>query len=615
MTDDARGDAAPRSHRTGPAALVIGSLTVVSRVLGLVRDMLFAVSFFGPALDAFALAFTIPNLFRRLFGEGALASSLVPAFVEKIEHNDRQGAARLAARALGALLVILGGVTVLVCAVSLIVAFAAGTESKLGLVMGILAIVMPYVIMICGAAVLMAYLNATGHFASPALAPILLNVAMIAAAVMSGSVWWLAAAVLVGGILQYAVQLVPSMRRGMSALPRVDLADADLRAVGRRLVPAIAGLAAFQVNVLMDRLIAEVLIPGDGAVGSLFLGNRLMQLPLAIFALSIATSSLPEMSALAAKKDRAGLAAALQRSAGSIMFWTIPSVVGLALLAEPIVSLLFERGAFLRSPDALVRTSLAVLFYAPGIVAFGVAGLYARGFYAQGDPKAVVRASVWAVALNLVLNIALVLLFQRFALKPGVEAAACSGEAGLALASTASGIYYLALLASGMAAKEEKRATSGVLRGVVAIIVGLLAGWIANEVLSTNPVNLAWTWLWHASTLPAAVCVGSFAALAVAYICTVPAMWGTYLRTAASAALMGVAVNLVMSSLPIDGEGYAVVVQRALAPVILGAGGYWFVAGIVAAPEYARARATLSAVVGRGRIAPADDTEHTSNEP
>ena len=301
-------------------AMVIGALTMTSRVLGLVRDVLFASLFFGRALDAFALAFTVPNLFRRLFGEGALAGALVPAFVKKLEADDRDGAGRLAAKALGALTVLLGGVALAVIIVSALVALVAGVDSKVGLVAGVLAVVMPYVVLICGAAVVMAYLNASQRFGAPAAAPVLLNVTLITAAVLTRSVWGLAAGVIVGGVLQFAVQYIPARRLGLPAFPRFDRRDPDLRAVGRTLVPVVAGLAAFQVNVLLDRLIAEALIPGDGAVGSLFLGNRLMQLPLAVFAIAIATAALPTLTSCAARKDENAFASTLRAAISSGMF-------------------------------------------------------------------------------------------------------------------------------------------------------------------------------------------------------------------------------------------------------------------------------------------------------
>ncbi len=251
----------------------------------------------------------------------------------------------------------------------------------------------------------MAFLNASGRFGAPAAAPVLLNIMLIAAALLTRSVWGLAVGVIAGGVLQLLFQYIPSRRLGLPALPRFDRRDPDLRAVGRQLVPVIAGLAAFQVNVLLDRLIAEALIPGDGAVGSLFLGNRLMQLPLAVFAIAIATAALPALSSCAARNDRKAFARTLHEAVVSVLFWTVPAAVGLALLAEPIVALLFDRGSFLASRGALMKTSLVVIFYAPGLVAFGVAGLLARAAYARGNVKLVMRASLWSVGVNLVLNL------------------------------------------------------------------------------------------------------------------------------------------------------------------------------------------------------------------
>jgi len=575
---------------------------MASRVLGLVRDVLFAQLFFGKALDAFALAFTVPNLFRRLFGEGALASALVPVFVRKMESGDREGAARLASRAVGAVAALLGALSGVVVVGSGVVALVAGVETKTGLVAGVLAVVMPYVVLICGAAVLMAYLNAAGHFAMPALAPVLLNVALIAAAVLTSSVWVLALSVLVGGALQYVCQLVPARALGLPLAPEMRLSDPELRGIGRELLPAVAGLAVFQVNVLVDRLLAEVMVPGDGAVGALFLGNRLMQLPLAVFAISVATAAFPELSARAARGDEEGLRRSLSEAAGSILFWTAPAAAGLVLLAEPITALLFDRGSFLAARDALPRTSLVIMFYSPGLVAYGVAGLYARARYAKGEGRAVVRAALISVGVNLALNVALVLVFRELALSPGPGVPpARSGEAGLALASSASGLVYMCILAPG--GRDRWSVRIALLWGGGAILAGAATALAGAGVLSASPVRPAWDWLWRASVLPAALCAGSAVALGLALGAADPGMWRPLGRVFAATAGMGIFANLVLSSLPPEGDHWLIPVQRALAPVALGAGAYWFLAGIVAAPEYARARAALPSLGLRRRRA------------
>jgi peptidoglycan biosynthesis protein MviN/MurJ (putative lipid II flippase) len=262
------------------------------------------------------------------------------------------------------------------------------------------------------------------------------------------------------------------------------------------------------------------------------------------------------------------------------------------------------------------------MFYAPGIIAFGVAGLYARGCYARGEPGHVVRAGIWSVAVNLCLNIVLVLLFQKVIMRPGVDLAVGSGEAGLALASSASGITYLALLGAFLHRKRAAQrrgllvglgalaagsaaallgmwwaldAAAEAVRFLVSLIQGMLAS-VSGDAAAGYPAGPPWEWLWNVPKIPAAICVGSFAALAVVVRMTDAQQWRSFLRTSLTAAGMGVAANLVLSSLPPEGDAYTIVVQRALAPVILGVGAYWFLAGIVAAPEYARAQATLAAV-------------------
>ncbi len=606
VSQPAADDAEARPARTG-GALVIGGLTMTSRVLGLVRDILFAALFFGRDLDAFALAFTVPNLFRRLFGEGELAGALVPALVAKLDKGDREGASRLASRALGAIVRLLGIIAAVVVAVCAVVALVLGAASKTGLIAGVLAIVMPYVVLICGAAVLMAYLNASRHFAAPAAAPVLLNIALIAMALLthrSLGVWGLALAVLAGGVLQFVFQLVPARRLGFSLLPAVRSGivkpDPELARVARAFVPTAAGLAVFQVNVLLDRLIAEGLIPGDGAVGTLFLGNRLMQLPLAVFALSIATAALPELSSRAGGKGKEAFHRALRGATGSILFWIVPAAVGLALLAQPITALLFDRGAFHGSGSALSRTSLVVIFYAPGLVAFGVSALYARALYARGESKAVMRAALWSVGVNVVFNLAFVMLFQHIELAPGPGSGVTSGEAGLALASSASGFAYLAILASFLRG-GEKPERRGLSLAAAALAGGAVAALATHGLLESEALAHAWDWMWLAPKLPATVCVGALAATLIVLGGTDAALVGPVARTSLTAAGMGVFANLVLSSLRLAGPSWAIPFERAIAPVVLGAVSYWFLAGLIAAPEYERARSALGGALRLGR--------------
>jgi len=599
-TDETKdtGDGAATCH--SGAAVVIGSLTMTSRVLGLVRDILFASVFFGRSLDAFVLAFTVPNLFRRLFGEGALSGALVPVLVGKINKGDREGAARLAVRVLGAVALGLGAVAVAVSVVAGVVALAMGTAGRTGLVAGVLAVVMPYVVPICAAAVMMAFLNAHGRFAASAVSPVLLNIALITAALLRPTVWSLAVAVLVGGALQFAVQFVAARRLGLPARPEVELADPDLHRVGRALLPVVVGFAVFQINVLLDRLIAWLLIPGDGAVGSLFLGNRLMQLPLAVFAIAIATAALPGLASHASRGEDGAFRSALRSGTRSILFWTVPAGIGLALLAEPLVALLFRRGSFLAAPWALEKTGLVVIFYAPGLVAFGLAALYSRALYARGEQRSVVRAALASVAVNLVLNVGLVLVFNRVALAPTVGDAVPSGEAGLALASSLSGFVYLAMLSAFLARKDDALRRGALLAGGAAG-AGVAAALVAAALLQTDAALWGWDWLWLAPRLPVVVCAGGIAAAGVAVAGPDRELRGPFGRIVLTSVLMGVFANLVLSSLPRAGPSWSFVAQRALAPVILGAAAYWFIAGFTAAPEYDQAREALSRVFGRVR--------------
>jgi hypothetical protein len=229
-----------------------------------------------------------------------------------------------------------------------------------------------------------------------------------------------------------------------------------------------------------------------------------------------------------------------------------------------------------------------------------MATLYSRALYARGEQGAVARAAVFSVAVNVVLNVALGLLFQRFPLEPAVGSPAASGEAGLALASSASGLAYLAMLAAFLRG-GGRPARRGVALAGGAIAAGVASAFAARAFLAYGPVEWGWNWLWLAPRLPVLVCVGGFVAAAVALLGTDGELRGPFARIACTAFGMGVFVNLVLSSLPRAGPSWSYVAQRAIAPVVLGAGAYWFLAGFIAGPEYDQAREALARALGRGR--------------
>ncbi|MBC7368522.1 MAG: murein biosynthesis integral membrane protein MurJ [Undibacterium sp.] len=406
---------------------LISLLTTVSRVLGLVRDQLSAWIFGAAELNsAFVTAFRIPNLFRRLLGEGSLTAAFVPTLQEEIRERGRPGAFDLLSNVVSWLFVVAGGLglfAILLCSQSRLL---PGHDSKWYLAADLTAVLFPYVVMICVAAALNATLNVFEHFIEPALSPIWLNLTMIAT--LGGAGWnlahtdegrmrWLCAGVLLGGFFQLAVPAVVLIRLGWR--PRPDLAlSPRVREIGALMLPGLWGTAIYQVNVLISGLFAYSI--NDSAASLLYYANRLMELPIGVFAIAVATVVYPLIARHAAERNFAGMADDYRKGVRLILLVNIPAAVGLVLLSEPIVRLLFQHGKFTAEATAAMVPLLAI--FALGLPFFSVVSLTTRAFYAVKDTMTPVKVST----LSFVINVAL-----SWSLKDVL------GAPGLVLASTA----------------------------------------------------------------------------------------------------------------------------------------------------------------------------------
>ncbi len=403
-TTSARHSSVTRAAATNSAA------TGICRILGYVRDAVIA-SVFGTSWvnSAFCTAFAVPNTFRRLFGEGAMASSFIPLFAEEIHLNGRDAAfraARMVLTLLGAFLSVLGIVVSVAC---LVLAAAAPVDDRVKLTFVLTAIMMPYSVLICLTAVCGAVLNTLGHFSRPALAPVFLNIAMIAGTwvgtkcipgPLQHQIYALAGGVLAGGVLQLWFQL-PALRARGFTLRFLWMPEAPLvRRMFRLMGPAIIGAGVSQINVLVDRFMALAL--NDRASSVLTYADRLVELPLGVFGIALATAALPAMSFCAARNDHNGLVAALGFALRHVCYIMVPAAIGLVILREPIVRLLFERGAF--SVESTRHTAFALAMYAPGLLAFAFAKIIVPTFYARKDTATPLKIGVVALALNVVLN-------------------------------------------------------------------------------------------------------------------------------------------------------------------------------------------------------------------
>ncbi len=417
MNSDTGHQAKIENRKVTRAAGVVGVATLLSRIFGYVRDMVFA-SFFGAgmAADAFIAAFRIPNMLRRLFGEGSLSIAFIPVFTETMVKGDREDGLRLAVSALKLLLVCLSVIAIIgvVAAPLIIHAVAHGfadQPEKMALTVALTRIMFPYVILIGLVALCMGILNVMGHFAAPAVAPVLLNLAMIGSVFAISRfydseavrVMGLAGGVLVGGMLQLALQVPFLVKNGVRFWKQSGLWHPRMKKVGLLMLPTIFGAAVYQINILVGTLLASLL--PQGSVSYLYYADRLVQFPLGIFAQAAATAVLPSLSRQAANGDHAGMGDTFGHAMSLVLFITIPAMVGLIVLRYPIVALLFKRGAFDAQTTRL--TSDALLYYALGLCAFSAVRIVVSTFYAMQDTRTPVIAATVSIVANILFGMAL----------------------------------------------------------------------------------------------------------------------------------------------------------------------------------------------------------------
>lgn len=420
----------------------IALCTLASRITGLVRDILLARTFaLSWVQDAFSYAFALPNLFRRLFGEGGLAPVFIPTFTQTLERDGPDAAWRLLARTFALLTVTLVAVT-LVIEVGVFIAWLVAppmTPEQLAerrLLFGLTALMMPFMISICLLALFAAILNVVGSFVPGALAPVVLNVCMIAAllgvgAALGGApleqqVWWIALSVLIAGVLQL-LMLAPALRaHGVRVAWKLDAADPTVRRMLRLMPPVALGQGVLAFGVFLDAQICILLtrtagapptigwLGGvayplhEGALSALTYAQRLYQFPLGVLVISLATAALPAFSRLAAQRDWAAWTAEVRALTRMALFEALLAGAMMIALAEPIVRLLFQYGEF----DAAdtTRTARVLAWYGVGLWAFSAQHIVLRGFYSLHDAATPLRISCAVLPLNLALSIALVWL-------------------------------------------------------------------------------------------------------------------------------------------------------------------------------------------------------------
>jgi putative peptidoglycan lipid II flippase len=424
----------------------------------------------GNAMDAFVVAFRIPNLVRDLFAEGAMSAAFIPAFTGQLTRHGRTAAWRLGNNLLTVLALLTGALVVLavVFAGPLVTAFAgdyAAVPGKLELTIRLTRIVLPFLTLAAVAAALMGMLNALDHYFIPALAPAMFNVATILGALLLigpvaslglHPITAIAIAALAGGVGQVALQWPTLRREGFRFRPTIDLRDPGIREVIVLMAPATIGLAATQVNLLVNTVLATG--QGTGAASWLTYGFRLIYLPIGLVGVSIATAVLPDASRHAAMNDSAAVRATLTRGLSLMLLLNVPATAGLVAFATPIVRLLFERGEFL--PADTSATAAAVRCYAVGLVGYSAARIASPVFYALGESRVPAAVSTASIAVNVLAGVALVRV---------------AGFRGLALATSiaalANGTMLLVLLNRRLGGIDGARLTVALARITAASLV------------------------------------------------------------------------------------------------------------------------------------------------
>ena len=443
----------PKKRGLLGSSLIVSMGTMFSRVLGLIRDVVFA-NLLGaaPNADAFFVAFKIPNFLRRLFAEGAFSQAFVPVLTEVRETGSHEQVRALVNRVAG----VLGGSLFTLTALAMLMApwvaliFAPGFSrdaAKLALTADLIVWTFPYLMLISLTGFCGAILNTYGRFAVPAYTPVLLNLSLISAAIfwaptMPEPALGLAMGVAIAGVVQLLFQLPSLHALKLTPTPIWDTRDPGVRKILALMVPALFGVSVSQINLLLDTVLASLL--PSGSVAWLYYSDRLTELPLGVFAIAIATVILPTLSALSTRADSEAFSQTLVWATRNVLLIAVPSTVALWILAEPILATLFQYGAFSEGDVTMSAASLRA--YALGLGAFMLIKVLAPGYYARQDIKTPVKIGIIAMVSNMALNVAFVFpLMWYFDM----------GHVGLALATSVSawinaGLLFLGLRRGGV---------------------------------------------------------------------------------------------------------------------------------------------------------------------
>jgi putative peptidoglycan lipid II flippase len=401
------------------STFIVSAMTMLSRVLGLVRDMVLLNVFgAGKDFDTFVVAFRIPNFFRRLFAEGAFSQAFIPILTEYKTTKLHAEVQILISRVFGCLLMVMSLLTLIsmIIAPVILYVYAPGFHSdpaKFDLAVDMFRLTIPYLMFMSLTAFASSILNSYGSFASPAFSPVLLNVAMIAGA------WWLTPymaepimalgwAVVAAGVLQLAIQIPELWKKKLLIPPKVDFKHEGVDRILKLMLPALFGVSVTQINLLLNTIWASFM--QDGSVSWLYSAERMTELPLGLIGVAIGTVILPSLSMSKAEQDQAKFRRMLDWAARVIVLVGVPASIALFMLSTPIIQALFQHGAFDARDTQM--TALALQCMSGGVLAFMLIKVFAPGFYAIQDTKTPVRVGLMAVAANAILNIIFIGIFK-----------------------------------------------------------------------------------------------------------------------------------------------------------------------------------------------------------
>uniref|UniRef100_UPI003365A0F1 murein biosynthesis integral membrane protein MurJ n=1 Tax=Candidatus Albibeggiatoa sp. nov. BB20 TaxID=3162723 RepID=UPI003365A0F1 len=410
---------------------IVGGVTMISRIFGFIRDVVIAHTFgAGVATDAFLVAFKIPNFMRRLFAEGAFSQAFTPVLSEYKTQRNKEEVHDLVNHVAGSLGGLLAIITILgiLCAPLLIIIFAPGfinQPDKYQLTSDMLMLTFPYLFFIALTAFAGSVLNTYGKFAIPAFTPVLLNICMIGATLFLAPyfeqpVMALAWGVLIAGVVQLCFQIPFLYRLGLVPRPKFNLKHEGVARIHRLMLPALFGVSVSQINLLFDTLLASFLV--TGSVSWLYYSDRLMEFPVGVFGLALATVILPNLSKLVAENDNEAFEATLDWALRWVFLIGVPCTFGLAILSAPTLTTLFYGGEF--TEHDIARASHSLIAYSVGLTGFVLIKVLASGFYSRQDTKTPVKVAVVSMVSNMVMNMAFIYHLQHVGLALATSIAA-----------------------------------------------------------------------------------------------------------------------------------------------------------------------------------------------